>query len=46
MRERQLLQCIQDVAIMQYYKTGDKWWGELAAAAEEKEKEGNKWWRK
>lgn len=30
MRERQALECIQDIADMYYHKTGDKWYLRLA----------------
>lgn len=29
MRERQMLECILDIADMEYHNTGDKWWLEL-----------------
>ena len=29
MKERQVLECIEDIADMQYHETGDKWWLKL-----------------
>lgn len=45
MRERQLLQCLEDVANMQYHKTKDKWWKKLAEMVNKKKKI-RRWWLK
>lgn len=26
MKERQILECIEDTAEMEYHRTGDRWW--------------------
>lgn len=45
MRERQMLECIQDIADMEYHETGDKWWLKIAIEAAKKEKGGkNAFW--
>lgn len=45
MRERQILECIKKIAIMEFHKTGDKWWKEIAKKIEDKQEE-TKWWLK
>ena len=35
-KERNLIECIESVAIMQYRKTHDKWWLKVAVAATKK----------
>lgn len=48
MKERQILNAIYDVSIMQYHKTKDKWWLKLAVKVEKKrgEREIKRWWKK
>lgn len=36
MRERQTLELIEDIADMQYHKTGDKWWLNLGVTVAKK----------
>lgn len=45
MRERQVLECLEDVAEMWYHKTGDKWWRKLGEIVTEKKKV-KRWWQK
>ncbi len=45
MRERQVLECISKVAIMEFSKTQDTWWKELAEKVEEKANK-KRWWQK
>lgn len=45
MRERQVLECIEQIAKTWYSKTGDKWWKKLAETVAEK-KEIRRWWLK
>lgn len=45
MRERQVLECLEEVANSWHKKTDDKWWKKLADMVAEKRKEV-KWWLK
>ena len=45
MRERQVLEAIEEISVNWYKKTGDKWWKKLADMVAEKRKEV-KWWLK
>lgn len=38
MKERQILECIRDMADMEYNRTKDTWWLELAIIVDRKEK--------
>lgn len=38
MKERQILDCIRAMADMEYNKTKDKWWLELAITVDRKER--------
>ena len=41
MRERYILECIRDMADMEFEKTKDEWWLRLAIAVEKKERNKN-----
>lgn len=52
-RERRIMELIEDVAHYYFGMTGDTWWEDLAQAVEAKRKDddkggvkGAKWWRK